>query len=179
MYPAAAINGNPGPGVSSGQAIDKMEAVAKFVQELKGVPTWAVGIACERIRMGVAPGISHVFEPTTIQLRVLAVEIAQPCKQEAIAIGNIVAAERYQEPVSAEQRARVGELLAGLSRELRERIESVQDDAIERDRPRAQALTQSYIEQEYRSRGEEPVMTNKGMLISRSLAQQLGKMQPK
>jgi multidrug efflux pump subunit AcrB len=29
MYPSAAINGGPGPGVSSGQAIDQMESVVK------------------------------------------------------------------------------------------------------------------------------------------------------
>lgn len=151
---------------------ERMEAVAKYVQELHGVPTWAVSIACNRIRTGSAPDISHVYEPTTIQVRVLAVEIAQPFKTECINIGNILTAQRYNPPVDEAQRKRVGEMMRGLADEMQNRIDSARDDQVRADAPRAKALTNNSIEADYRAHGEEPRRSG-DMLISRSLAKML------
>src|SRR6516162_6185529 len=59
-------------------ADERRVAVAVYVKELAGVPTWAVEEACSKIRLGAAPEISPQFKPTPIQVRLLAVSIAQP-----------------------------------------------------------------------------------------------------
>lgn len=151
----------------------RMEAVAKYVQELKGVPTWAVQAACDKIRMGTAPDISHVYEPTTIQVRVLAVSIAQPFKTEAQTIGNILIAPKYQQPVNEEVRAKVGALLAKLADQMKAKRDQEREEAIAKDAPRIKEQTNSMIEAEYRGRGLDPVRANNGMLISRSLLDQI------
>ena len=147
---------------------EMLEVVAKYVQELKGVPTWAVQIACEKIRMGTAPDISHIYEPTTIQVRVLAVSIAQPFKQEAINIGNVVAAEQYHEPVSEEERARVAPLLTELADKMKLKLEEDYRDRLEKNAPRIKKMTEDIIKREYAARGEEPRYAG-DILISPSL----------
>jgi len=147
---------------------EMLEVVAKYVQELKGVPTWAVQIACEKIRMGTAPDISHIYEPTTIQVRVLAVSIAQPFKQEAINIGNIVTADQYHEPVSEEERERVAPLLRELADKMKLKLEEDYRDRLEKDAPRIRKMSDDVIKRDWAARGEEPRYAG-DILISPSL----------
>src|SRR5215831_10513372 len=151
---------------------EMLEVVAKYVQELKGVPTWAVQIACEKIRMGTAPDISHIYEPTTIQVRVLAVSIAQPFKQEAINIGNIVTADQYREPVSVEEQARVAPLLRELADNMKLKLEADYRDQQEKYAPRAKQISEDMIRREYAARGEKPRMAG-DLMISTSLVKQI------
>ena len=151
---------------------DMMEVVARYVADLHGVPTWAVQTACERIRMGVAPDISHVYEPTTIQLRVLAVSIAQPYKEEVIAIGNIVSAEQYIEPVNEEMRARVGPLLRGLADGMKAKLAEEERQRIEAYHERMKPNRAKFIEREWAAHGEKPPGKT---LVSRSLVELLKK----
>jgi len=146
--------------------------VNKYVQELHGVPTWAVQIACERIRMGTAPDISHVYEPTTIQVRVLAVSIAQPFKTEAINIGNIMVAVPYREPVSVEEQARVAPLLRELADNMKLKLEADYRDQQEKYAPRAKQISEDMIRREYAARGEKPRMAG-DLMISTSLVKQI------
>ena len=148
------------------------EVVAKYVADLHGVPTWAVQIACERIRMGSAPDISHVYEPTTIQVRVLAVSIAQPFKQEVINIGNILSAEQYHEPVSIEEQNRVAPLLRELADTMKLKLEADYREQQERYAPRAKAISENMIKREYAARGERPRMAG-DLLISSALVKQI------
>jgi predicted nucleic acid-binding Zn ribbon protein len=101
-------------------ARERKEAAVIYVRELKGVPTCAVQQACQKIRLGIAPDISHQFKPTPIQVRVLAVNIASPWKQEARQIGEILNATLYIEGVSGEERERVGIKMRTLADELKE-----------------------------------------------------------
>lgn len=88
-------------------APERKAAAAVYVRELQGVPTWAVTEACHKIRLGTAPDISHAYKPTPIQVRVLAVGIAQPWKAEALKIGEILVAPKYVEGPGEEERGRV------------------------------------------------------------------------
>jgi hypothetical protein len=153
---------------------DMYEVVAKYVADLSGVPTWAIQIACERIRMGVAPDISHVYEPTTIQVRVLAVSIAQPYKDEVISIGNIMMADQYIEPVSAEEQARVGPLLRQLADGMKANLAEEERQHIEAYHARQQPRRAKFIEAEWAAHGEKPLMAG-GVMVSRSLSELLKK----
>jgi hypothetical protein len=153
---------------------EMLEVVAKYVQELRGVPTWAVQIACEKIRMGTEPDISHVYEPTTIQVRVLAVSIAQPFKQETINIGNIMIAAPYSEPVSEVERERVAPLLADLASKMKLKLEEDYRDRVERDAPRVAQMTEDMIKREYAARGDAPRYAG-DILVSPSLVKLIEK----
>jgi hypothetical protein len=164
-------------------AADRKAAVVVYVRELRGVPTWAVQEACERIRLGTAPDISHAYKPTPIQVRVLAVSIAQPWKNEAIQIGELLAAEQYRAMPSAEERSAVGVKMQSLADAIREGTLGPPDglrtqwDEMERENrerfaQRAGAISLEAIKREYAKHGESPAMAG-NIVISRELAQQL------
>jgi hypothetical protein len=103
-------------------AAERKEATTLYVRELHGVPTWAVCEACNRIRLGSAPGISHQWKPTPIQVRVLAASIMEPWKREAAQISEILRAPRFIEGLSEEERERVGVKLRTFAVELKEAV---------------------------------------------------------
>jgi hypothetical protein len=143
--------------------------VSKYVQEMDGVPTWAVAIACERIRVGSAPDISHAFEPTTIQLRVFACSIAEPFAAELSSISKIMAAEKWIEPVNEEIRARVLPKLRHLAEQMK------MDRQLEHDKVRARNVAVALrkaaevVERDFLAHGEELPQPLGGIVVSRFL----------
>jgi hypothetical protein len=164
-------------------AAERKVALVTYVRELQGVPTWAVQEACNRIRLGTAPDISHHFKPTPIQVRVLAVSIAQPWKAEALQIGEILGAEQYHEGPSEEERGRVAIKWRALSEALKgradgddgglNRLAQVASEEAEKEKAliserlrRSAENTEAMIRREWTASGEKPP---EGVLVSRSL----------
>ncbi len=149
-------------------AAERREAEALYTKELHGVPVWATEEACKRIRLGTAgEEISRAYKPTPIQVRVLAVSIAQPWKNEAEQISEILGAQEYFEGPSDEVREVVGEKMRGLAEALRN--SGKQFD--EQDRQRHEAAmahsaerARMKIVQEWEEMGEPPRMTGEIML---------------
>jgi len=155
--------------VVRGRTREELRAItSKYVQELHGVPTWAVAIGCDRIRVGSAKDISHSLEPTTIQVRVLALGIAEPFAAELASISKVIAAEKWLEPVNEEMRARVLPKLRHLAEQMK------MDRQLERDKLKANnaaaALRKAaeIVERDYRQYGEEPKRAGE-LLVSRWL----------
>lgn len=149
---------------------DKKAVVVKFVEELSDIPTWAVWLACERIRMGTAPDISHVYRPSTIQVRVEAMRHVAPFRSQVRRITALLSAEKYIEPASEEMRERVGGLLRGLVDELRATAEVPDQTAVTAENNRRMmAASRHAIDREYAALGIEPIGN-----ISPSLARLLG-----
>jgi hypothetical protein len=160
--------------VVRGRTREELRAItSKYVQELHGVPTWAVAIGCDRIRVGSAKDISHSLEPTTIQVRVLALGIAEPFAAELASISKVIAAEKWLEPVNEEMRARVLPKLRHLAEQMK------MDRQLERDKLKANnaaaALRKAteIVERDYRMYGEEPPPVVQGVVVSRFLIKAL------
>lgn len=147
-------------------AAERKAAVTVYVRELQGVPTWAILEACNKIRLGTASEISHTYKPTPIQLRVLAVEIASPWKREALQIGEILTAEKYQEGPSEEERGRVAVKMRTLADELK-------GELVASERQRDEPLLRRYAEQTdkaiKREWGDQEPPKAGELMISRSL----------
>jgi hypothetical protein len=162
-------------------AAERKANVTVYVRELNGVPTWAVAEACNRIRLGLAPDISHQYKPTPIQVRVLAVSIAQPWKQEALKIGEILGAQEYHEGPSEEERGRLAIKWRALAEALKERTlndTGLANALAEIERERREALLRRHAEvsadairREWASVGEKPPEGE--LLISRSLVKKI------
>jgi hypothetical protein len=154
---------------------DAQKIVTKYVTELKGVPTWAVGRACYQIRTGGAPDVSQDHPPSTIRVRVLAMSIAQPSITEVVQIERLLTARRYAVPATPEQRANVNEEFGKLVRALTANvaIDPDRDGARERALSKLAAFGYRAIENSYRDAGVEPRRSG-GMLISPSLARAVG-----
>lgn len=148
-------------------AAERRAAATVYVRELHGVPTWAVQEACTKIRLGTAPDISHAYKPTPIQVRVLAVSLAQPFKQEAMQIGDILCAGKYVEGVEGEERARVGIKMRTLADELKDgslRGEGLATEMSEAEKAQRERLLRRHaeyaddlIKREYARLGIAPV----------------------
>lgn len=162
-------------------AAERKAAIVVYVRELHGVPTWAIAEACNRIRFGTAPDISHQYKPTPIQVRVLAVSIAQPWKQQVMLIGEILTAQTYHEGPSEEERKgiaikwraladalKAGPIEDGLMNRLAE-VDSERNEALLR---RMTARSGDLIKRMWAARGEQPRMAG-NLLISPSLVKQL------
>ena len=143
--------------------------VAAYLHNLQGVPTWAVVMACERIKMGTAPGISHTHVPTAIELRVLAVSIAEPFAAELSNIGKVLAAKKWIEPPNEEMRARVLPRLQKLAEQMK------MDRRIERDAKMAKNAEEGlkraleFVQRDYIAHGEELPQPLGGIVVSRFL----------
>jgi predicted nucleic acid-binding Zn ribbon protein len=164
-------------------ARERKEAAVIYVRELKGVPTWAVHQACQKIRLGTAPDISHQFKPTPIQVRVLAVSIASPWKQEARKIGEILNAERFVEGVDGEERQRVGIKMRTLADELKEgayregviaELSEVEKELAQKTLARHAENANKMIAAEYLQLGRGPVKAG-SVVVSPALVRQIQK----
>jgi hypothetical protein len=158
---------------------DVKTVVAKYVQELAGVPTWACLRACAAIRLGQAPGISLAFPPSTIELRHLASSYCATVHREVRDIFEVLHARRGPTQISDEERLRVSTKLKTLASELREHAaQTVAADTEARSRIAAAVVEHGHhlIEREYRAAGLEPVRGRHGELLSLSLARQLGRL---
>jgi hypothetical protein len=162
-------------------AADRKLVVAVYVRELGGLPTWAVLEACNRIRLGTAPDISHAYKPTAIQVRTLAVSIAQPWKGEALLISEVLGAKAYREEIADEERGRVlvkwqslsEALHAGALGEpgLRQYWQELEAQRRERTLARMTETSRTMIVREWAASGEQPPP---GMPVSRGLVGLLG-----
>ncbi len=156
-------------------AAERKAAAVIYVRELQGIPTWAVQEACNRIRLGTAPDISHSYKPTPIQVRVLAVSIAQPWKQEALRIGEILGAPEYVEGPSEEERERLAIKWRSLAEALKDGTlgdDGLRNALAEIEKEKREALLRrlvendrKVIEQGWASAGVKPPK----FLVSRSL----------
>jgi predicted nucleic acid-binding Zn ribbon protein len=164
-------------------AKERKEAAVIYVRELKGVPTWAVHQACQKIRLGTAPNISHQYKPTPIQVRVLAVNIASPWKQEAKQIGEILNAPLYVDGVSGEERQRVGIKMRTLADELKEgayregviaELSEVEKELAQNTLARHTKNADRMIAGEYARLGRGPIMAG-SMVLSPALVRQIQK----
>jgi hypothetical protein len=157
--------------------VERKAQVVLYVRELAGVPTWAVAEACNRIRLGTAPDISHQYKPTPIQVRVLAISFAQPFKDEVGEILMILGGKQLEKEISEEERERIGGLLRQLAEELR--LDWTEAEAnrrrqwLDQNTPRIAAARDAAILADYARHGEEPLRTAHGALVSRSLAQMI------
>lgn len=148
--------------------------VVKYVQELQGVPTWAVGRACYNIRTNRAEGVSMVHPPSTMMVRHAAEKLAEPFRIQAAQIDNIMAAEPYVEPLGPAERKMMQERLEGLVRHLASAadVDPVGDTIRDRNVRRMTESSRRFQEREYIAAGVEPP---KGAFVSPSLAKLMGK----
>ena len=100
---------------------DVRDVVTKYVTELHDLPTWAIEMACNAIRLGQAKNISMTYPPSTIELRVLVLSYLKPLRDEMINIDQVLTAEKYREPISDAERQRVGVKMKNLADELRDK----------------------------------------------------------
>jgi hypothetical protein len=101
------------------------QIVAKFVQELKGIPTWACQRACDTIRMGNAPSyleISMAYPCSTIQVRVLAMSYVEIWRKELIDVHDALRAKKIEVAIPQEERERVKNGLDALAKDMRARV---------------------------------------------------------
>jgi hypothetical protein len=133
--------------------------------------------------LGTAPDISHQYKPTPIQVRVLAVSIASPWKQEARQIGEILNATLYIEGVSGEERERVGIKMRTLADELREGayregaiadLSEVEKELAQKTLVRHTKNADRMIAAEYARLGRGPIMAG-SMVVSPALVRQIQK----
>src|SRR5262249_13560215 len=143
-------------------AAERKAAATLYVRELHGVPTWAIQEACNRIRLGSAPDISHHYKPTPIQVRVLADSIAAPWKSEAVRISEILTAPKHVDGPSEAERQVVGVKLRTLADELKEGAHRDPEIAERESQEKAAFLrrcaegSQKAIEQQWADLGREP-----------------------
>lgn len=150
---------------------ERKAAATLYVRELAGVPTWAVQEACNRIRLGNAPDISHHYKPTPIQVRVLAAKLAAPWKNEALQIGEILNAPQYVEGPSEKERQRVGVKMQTLADDLKEVVAERRKEQDAAVLQRFVDGSQREIERQWASLGTAPPKFQ----ISVTLARQIEK----
>jgi len=148
---------------------DVQVRAAKYIQEMKDLPLWAIETACMQIRMGNATGISPVHVPSTIDLRMYVMRWhVAAVRQEAVTIDRILSAVPAGNPEpSKEERARVTIKFRKLVEEMKASIElhTADDPKAERYAQRRLAFDQGVIRQEYDAAGVEPVIIN-GLMVS-------------
>ena len=110
--------------------------VTKYVQELREIPTWAVSLACQAIKIGQAAEVSPNFRPTTIQVMLVCRRYMAATLQEIHEINDVLRAKPYIKPVSEEERAVVKARLQDFTEELRSGG-PLADDAMRIDAARA------------------------------------------
>lgn len=101
-----------------------VKVLRKYVNEMRGLPTWAIVKACYAIRTGTAPGISMQFPFSTIELRVLAESYITRFQDEATEISRILLGKALPEPVSDEERAKVKRKLNRLAHKMKMKLAS-------------------------------------------------------
>ena len=114
----------------------RRKVIGKFVQEVDGIPTWAVQRACDTIRMGNAPskigdadlGISMAFPPSTVSVRKLAESYTNPFRKELTDIGDVLRAKKIEHAVPEAERESVKAGLTSLARDMRSRLEPDAND---------------------------------------------------
>lgn len=150
------------------------QTIAKYVQELAELPTWACQRACDDIRMGKAPDVSQDFPPSTIRVRALAEFYLVPIKAELNQIGEVQRGIEAPPQLSGEERKALGAKFQALSAEMGER----QKEAIQGDEGRRRSFWQQYASRheayvlaEYGT--ERPLYAAPGIPISKSLARKL------
>jgi hypothetical protein len=156
-------------------ADEAKKLIAKYVSEMRGIPTWAVSRACYQIRTGSADDISKDYIPTTIRIRELAQAIAKPMVSEVIQIERLLRAEKYRPPATPEERERVkagfATLVAEQKRWLKERDDAFEELRAAQGRKLAKA-DQRVMLAEYGRAGLDPVYAG-DVLVSPSLARLL------
>jgi len=161
-------------------AEDAKKLATKYFFELKGAPTWAVTKACYQIREGTAPGISQIHAPSTIQVRTLAMSIAQPIMTEAATLDRLLSAKKYVPPLTNEQRDTIKTGMESLARGMKERaaVNAERNDAAEKALVRMVENSRQAIMDDYREHGIEPIYTSLGV-VSPSLLKSVGKLSSK
>lgn len=93
--------------------------IIKYVQEVQGIPTWAVSLACQAIKIGQAPEVSPAHRPTTIQFVLVCRRYMAPTLQEIHEINDVLRAKPYIKPLTQEERETVGARLQTFAEEFR------------------------------------------------------------
>lgn len=109
----AEMMGSFGAGSSSEKAV-----VAKWLQVVSDLPSWAILRACALIESGDAEGASLDYRPSAPRLKAVARDVMAPWLEELAQLRAVLAVKAL-EPEDAAMRARVGALLRGLASELR------------------------------------------------------------
>lgn len=99
-----------------------LKVLRKYVNEMRGIPTWAIVKACYAIRTGTAPGISMQFPFSTIELRVLAESYITKFQDEATEISRILLGKPLPEPISDEERKRLGRKFERLAHKMKTKL---------------------------------------------------------
>jgi hypothetical protein len=170
------------------QTVNEMAAVVgKYLDELAAVPTWAVCIACAKIKAGTAIDVSTTYRPTTIQVRVLCRSVMADCVTENHLITEALNAPFDGAEPSKEIKDRVQAKLRTFSDELRTRVMdesrgiggTIEARRINRARSAMDARSRSAAERavlaEYKNLGIEPVYSG-GVLVSPTLLRRLDRL---
>lgn len=92
--------------------------VAKWLQVVQDLPSWAILDACSKIELGEADGASLDYRPSAPRLRDVARNGMLPWLEELAHLRAVLSAEAL-EPQDAEMRGRIGGLLMQLSADLK------------------------------------------------------------
>lgn len=104
----------------AGSSGSEKAIVAKWLQVVSDLPSWAILRACAQIESGDAEGASLDYRPSAPRLKAVAKEVMVPWLEELAQVRAVLSAKAL-EPEDAEMRKRVGELLRGLAVSLRGR----------------------------------------------------------
>lgn len=97
------------------------QEVAIFLRELAlepKIPTWAVALACNEVRLGSAEGISLVHKPTTMAFRALCDRMVWKVRAELVNIGRALTAQQAPKQISGAERERVSTAFRALADEM-------------------------------------------------------------
>jgi hypothetical protein len=109
--------------------------VATFVSELRDIPTWAVSLACQAIKVGAAAEVSPSYRPTTIQVVLVARRYLSPTLTELHSISDVLRATPYVRPMTEDEREVVRGRLQTFAEEFR--LMTSEREIFERDARRA------------------------------------------
>jgi hypothetical protein len=159
---------------------DQKKTVAKFVMELRDLPTWAVQQACVAIRTGSVTTISKNFVVSTIEVNDLARSYTDPMKVELAEIDEALSAKASGE-VTPEKQKMISTGLRKFGTDLRAKTGQLSLDEQNRAdlKHRTELLdaarerNNNAILREYQAMGREPVV-GLGCLVSPDLAARLG-----
>lgn len=98
---------------------DIKKTVAKYVLEVRGLPLWAVSLACQAIKIGQAPEVSPAIRPTTVQVGIVVRRYMAPALAELRDIGDVLRAAPYIKPLTEEEKGRLHDKLSGFADERR------------------------------------------------------------
>lgn len=122
-----------------------LQDVALYVRELRldpAIPTWAVALACNAIRLNQVPDFDPRFgEPSTAVLRRICDSFIWDTRAEIVAISDVLSGTVAPRHISPEERAMIGPKFTALAAELKARQEA--NNALESEAAKIEALKAS------------------------------------